>query len=84
MAGVSVAVVKLYFDVKRAREDARTAQEGIEVLGDLVQAYEQDRRGAAQIEKQRLDIERQKHEWEKWKGMAKAAKFLMDDGEEQG
>lgn len=79
--GVVMAMLKLYIEVKTAQEDARVAQEGVAVLGNLVEAYEQERRGAVQIEKERLELERQKQEWEKWKGLAKAAKFLMDEGE---
>ena len=60
IAGLAVAVLKLYLEHRKAKKDLKLAKEYIRILSGLVESYKEGLASQQQLEKQKLEWDRLK------------------------
>ena len=76
IATLTVAVVKLYLEQRKAKRDIELSKRGLKVLSRLVEAYQKGQTSQLQLQKEKLELE-------KWKAAAKAFGWLWERVEEE-
>jgi len=76
IATLTIAVIKLYLEQRKAKRDIELSKQGLKILSRLVDTYQRGQASQLQLEKQKL-------EFEKWKSAAKALGWILERVEEE-
>jgi len=76
IATLTIAVLKLYLEQRKARREIELSKQGLRVLSRLVEAYQKGQTSQLQLQKDRL-------EFEKWKSAAKAFGWIWERMEDE-
>ena len=68
---LAIAVLKLYFDQRKAKREIEMSKQGIMILSQLVESYKKGQESAQQLE-------REKFAFEQWKAAAKAIGWIFE------
>ena len=74
--GLAITVVKLYLDQRRTKKEVELSKRGLQILSNLVEAYQKKQASQLQLKKEMFELE-------KWKAAAKTLGWIWQRMEEE-
>lgn len=76
IVGLAITVVKLYLDQRRTKKEVELSKRGLQILSNLVEAYQKKQASQLQLKKEMFELE-------KWKAAAKTLGWIWQRMEEE-